>query len=102
MNYYDCQKEVREKKFSPRQFMSAAGPSQQTNVPSETEDIFSPKLIYMVNKSQSYGQFNFSIMPSHAKPRLICECCQSCDELPEKRLTGLVFGHDTDKLCDLC
>lgn len=32
----------------------------------ETQDIFPPKLIFMVNTSESYEEFNFSIMPSHA------------------------------------
>lgn len=72
----DCQKEVREKNFHPANLWVQLDHRNRPMFLQRRKTFFPPKLIYMVNKSQSYGQFNFSIMPSHAKPRLICECCQ--------------------------
>lgn len=72
------QKEVREKKFHPAKLwkeLKLFNPCSRLIFLKRDTRLFL-KLISMVNKSESYKEFNFSIMPSHAQPRLICEGCQ--------------------------
>lgn len=98
---YECQKEVSEKHFYPANLCEELdfwSLKADQSAFAETQD-FPPILISMVNEKGELWRvqlFNYA---------LSCLALIDLWVLPwlsERRGTVLIFGHDTDKLCDPC